>query len=254
MSVHDWTLVDAGIYHDFHMSWITHLKERLNEGLLPKGYYAMSEQHAGRRIADILTLHANTPLSDWPPPPLPAAGGTILAESPPKVRHKRSIEQELRSRRRSLSIRHVSGHHLIAIVEIVSLANKDRPQSIVQFAEKVESMLNAGIHVLLVDLFPPGLHDPQGMHDAIQQCLNSFEERYDLPADEPLTLASYVAGPCVEVYLERLAVGGVLPDDMPLFLHPDRYINVPLESTYQQAYRGVPEFWREVLEGRSHNP
>ena len=51
----------------------------------------------------------------------------------------------------------------------------------------------------------------------------------------------------MEVYLEHLAVGTALPE-MPLFLRPDRYVNVPLESTYQAAYRGLPAFWREVLE------
>jgi hypothetical protein len=53
----------------------------------------------------------------------------------------------------------------------------------------------------------------------------------------------------VETYLEHVAVGAALPE-MPLFLHHDRYINVPLEPTYQAAYRGVPAFWRDVLEGR----
>ena len=42
--------------------------------------------------------------------------------------------------------------------------------------------------------------------------------------------------------------------DMPLFLNPDRYINVPLESTYQAAYQGMPAFWRDVLEGRQALP
>jgi hypothetical protein len=36
---------------------------------------------------------------------------------------------------------------------------------------------------------------------------------------------------------------------MPLFLTPQRYINVPLEPTYQAAYRRVPAVWRGVLEG-----
>lgn len=253
MPVHDWARVQAGIFHAFHVAWIPQMQEVLNNGLLPKGYYALAEQHVGRKIADLLTLHAGYPSLDWPPSLPPADGGTLLAEAPPKVRRKQSIKADLRSRQRSLAIRHVSGHHLVAIVEIVSPANKDRSETVKEFAEKVGAMLHAGIHVLVVDLFPPGLHDPQGMHDAILQCLNSYEERYDLPADEPLTLASYVAGPCVDVYLEHLAVGGVLPD-MPLFLHPERFINVPLESTYQQAYRGVPEFWRDVLERQSDKP
>ena len=57
MPVHDWTSVDAGTFHAFHTAWITHLSETLNGGLLPSGYYAMPEQHAGRSIADVLTLH-----------------------------------------------------------------------------------------------------------------------------------------------------------------------------------------------------
>jgi hypothetical protein len=110
-----------------------------------------------------------------------------------------------------------------------------------------------GVHVLLLDLWPPGTQDPRGIHGVIQQRLNPFEGAYDLPADEPLTLASYAAGPSVDVYLEHVAVGAVLPE-MPLFLRPDRYVNVPLEATYQEAYRGLPAFWRDVLEGRETRP
>jgi hypothetical protein len=42
--------------------------------------------------------------------------------------------------------------------------------------------------------------------------------------------------------------------EMPLFLRPDRYVNVPLESTYQASYRSMPAFWRDVLEGRRFGP
>jgi hypothetical protein len=44
-----------------------------------------------------------------------------------------------------------------------------------------------------------------------------------------------------------MAVGAALPD-MPLFLRPDRYVNIPLERTYQEAFAGMPVFWRDVLE------
>ena len=52
---------------------------------------------------------------------------------------------------------------------------------------------------------------------------------------EELTLASYVAGPPVDAYLVKLAVGGSLPD-MPLFLQADRYIYFSLETTQQAAF------------------
>jgi hypothetical protein len=234
MPVQDWTLVEANIIHDFHVGWIPEIRKILNSGLLPAGYNALAEQHAGRAIADVLTLHA----SPVPPEPrlLPPATGE-------------TVEPAALTRRRTLAIRHVSGHRLVALLEIVSPSNKDRAQHVEDFAAKAVDALDLGVHVLVVDLFPPGPHDPHGMHGVIHQRLEQSEAGHDLPADEPLTLASYVAGPRVEIYGEQVAVGAVLPD-MPLFLRPDRYINVPLEPTYQAAYSGVPAFWRDVLEGR----
>jgi hypothetical protein len=136
----------------------------------------------------------------------------------------------------------------VALLEILSPGNKDRAQHVEEFAAKVVAALDVGVHVLIVDLFPPGAHDPQGIHGVIGQRLALANEAYDLPADEPLTLASHVGGVNIQANLEHLAVGMALPE-MPLYLRPDRYIEVPLESTYQAAYRGMPLFWRNVLEG-----
>ncbi len=247
MPVHDWTRVDAGIYHDFHVGWIPEIRKALNGGLLPEGYYALAEQHFGRPIADVLTLNASKP----PPEPLPLppdTGGIAVAEALPKVRRRQTVEPAALSRRRTLAIRHVSGHRLVALLEIVSPANKDRVETVEDFAAKAVSALDVGVHVLVVDLFPPGPHDPQRMHGVIWQRLQATDEAYDLPTDEPLTLASYVAGPKIEIHLNHVAVGASLPE-MPLFLRPDRYIYVPLEPTYHSAYQGMPAFWRAVLEG-----
>jgi hypothetical protein len=246
MPVHDWTRVEAGIFHDFHTVWISNIRTALNEGLLPQGYYALAEQHAGRAITDVLTLHASPATPELLPLP-PDTGGTAVAEAPPRVRRRQTIAPGALSRRRTLAVRHVSGHRLVALLEIVSPANKDLASHVEDFAAKVVSALDLGVHVLLVDLFPPGPQDPHGTHGVIRPRLDLSDEPYDLPADEPLTLAAYAAGPQVEIYLEHRRVGAALPD-MPLFLRPDRYVSVPLEPTYQAAYRGVPAFWRDVLE------
>ena len=97
----------------------------------------------------------------------------------------------------------------------------------------------------MVDLFPPGPRDPNGIHGAIWSGLS--DEPFALPTDEPLTLVAYSAGQRKKAYIEPTAVGRVLID-MPLFLTPERYINVPLEATYLAAYRGVPRKWKAVLE------
>jgi hypothetical protein len=98
---------------------------------------------------------------------------------------------------------------------------------------------------LLLDLQPPSRRDPQGIHDAIWSELT--DQHYQPPADKPLTLVAYSAGLSTRAFVEPVAVGDSLID-MPLFLETKSHVPVPLEATYQAAYRGVPERWRKVLE------
>jgi hypothetical protein len=241
MPVHDWTRVSAGVFHDFHGSWITHLKESLNGGLLPKGFYALAEQHAGLGIADILALQLTAGTEAH------ASGPSATVVAPPRVSRKlvASPMGVYRRARRTIAIRHVSGHRIVALLEVVSPANKDRPNSVRDFVDKAHGALGHGRHLLLIDLFPPGPSDPEGLHALIWDDVNPDEPPF--PADKPLLVAAYVAEPAPEAYAEPLAVGDNLPDG-PLFLEPGWHINVPLEATYHQAYRGVPEYWRGVLE------
>lgn len=243
MPLHDWSRVDAGTFHDFHNSWVVHLKEALNGGILPKGYYAQSEQHAGRFIADVLTLHAEA--KERGPAPTPV-GGLALAEAPPQAERKLTVSTAARSRRRTLTIRHVSGHRIIALVEIVSPANKDRQQHVDDFVVKVTTALAQGIHVTVGDFFAPTRHDPVGMNGAIWQPLDESEDAFTLGPATQFTLAAYVADAPVDVYLKYPVLGEPLPD-MPLFLTPAHYVNLPLERTYLAAFQGMPEVWRDVL-------
>jgi hypothetical protein len=244
MPVHDWTRVEAGIVHDFHLSWIARLKECLNSGLLPPDYYALAEQLAGGIGPDVLTLQSPAEEGNGPPPERP--GTVAVATAPPKVRLVVRPETDAYAlKRRTLVIRHVSRHRIVALVEILSPGNKASRHGLRSFLDKACSALAQGIHLLLIDLFPPTPRDPQGIHGALwQQVADAGHEH---PAAEPLTLAAYMAGPVPTAYVEPLAVGRELPD-MPLFLEPGEYVNVPLEATYQAAYRSVPRFYRDILE------
>jgi len=217
-----------------------------NGGLLPEGYYAMAEQHASKRIADILTLQVSEPVSSLTP--ISRDRGVAVADAPPKVDLKLVADAKAayRTQRRTLTIRHVSGHRVVALLEIVSPGNIDRAASVQEFAAKIDSAIEAGLHVLAVDLFPPGKHDPEGMHGAIWARYAS--EDHQVPSARPLTLSSYVGFPVVEAYVKHLAVGVAIPD-MPLFIDTDRYVEVPLDATYDAAFQDMPAFWREVVEG-----
>ena len=106
-------------------------------------------------------------------------------------------------------------------------------------------LLREGIHLLVVDLFPPSKRDPQGIHNAIWQEVS--DESFEFPADKPLTLASYCAGLESVAYVEPVAVGDVLPD-MPLFLETDLYVATPLEATYQAMWNVLPAAVKELLD------
>jgi hypothetical protein len=249
MPVHDWTRVSPGTWHAFHLSWISEIQESLNGGLLPPTYYAQAEQIAGPFGPDVLTLqepetpptgtNGTTSRSD-------EAGGVAVATAPPRVRITAEAEsRDYARKRRAIVIRHTSGDRIIALLELVSPGNKSSQQAINSFVEKAQASIFRGYHLLIVDLFPPGPRDPNGLHPAIWREFS--DEPYVQPANEPLTLAAYSAGERTRAYIEPTAVGRVLID-MPLFLTSDTYVNVPLEATYQGAYRGVPRKWKEVLE------
>ncbi|MGL4554093.1 MAG: hypothetical protein ACRC33_23265, partial [Gemmataceae bacterium] len=73
---------------------------------------------------------------------------------------------------------------------------------------------------------------------------------YTAPPGQPLTLAAYTAGLVPTAYVEPFAVGDPLTD-MPLFLRPDRYVNVPLEASYMATFRCMPRRDRERLDAPS---
>jgi hypothetical protein len=252
MPIHDWTRVSAGTFHDFHHAWIAELRRVLNGGLLPAGYYAQAEQVAGDVVPDMLTLQASNDAPSKTTPVSTSDGGIAVVEAPPRVSlHAEANEATVLARRqKQLVIHHASDDRIVALIEIVSPGNKHQRAAIDAFVDKSIAALNAGYHLLVFDLLSPGPLAPQGMHGAIW---TEFGGAYEPPPGKPLTLAAYVSSApfrgSTECYVEPTAVGTPLID-MPLFLDPGHYVNVPLESTYLAAYEGVPRRWKTVIEGQ----
>jgi hypothetical protein len=249
MPIHNWTRVTAGTFHDFHLSWIGELKRVLNGGLLPKGYYAMAEQVAGEMGPDVIALHTRRPNGEIDAGPI--SGATAVAAAPPQV----SLVQELSEdevyahRRRTLVIRHTSGDEVVALIEIISPGNKSGAGQVERQIDKIASAVDANVSVLVIDLFPPGRHDPHGLHGAFWEYVHGGE--FSPPRERPLTLVSYSPGQITRAYVESVAVGMPLPE-MPLFLNDEWYINAPLEATYRDAYATVAQRCKDVLEARSN--
>lgn len=244
MPVHDWTRVDAGIFHAFHHSWIEQIQRTLNSGLLPSEYYALPEQQAAGFGPDVLTLQSDEARGGH------ESGGGVLLEEP-QVRLVAESDQEFyRQRQKSVVVRHVSGDRIVAVVELVSHGNKSSQSALRSFVEKAVELLSRNIHLMVVDLFPPGPRDPDGIHAAIWKSFTGH--LYELPDSNPLTLAAYEAAGSVRAFVEHVDVGGSLPS-MPLFLRPRAHVPLPLEATYREAFAALAGRWRRVLEDTSHS-
>jgi hypothetical protein len=247
MPIHDWTRVDAGIFHHFHHAWIEQITRRLNAGLLPPDYYALAEQHAGGFGPVVLTLQGGRE-SDEPPVSHGSGSGNgargVLA-APPRARLVGETDLDFYRRKQSVvTVRHVSGDRVVAVVEVVSPGNKSTRRALASFVDKAAELLQRDIHLLILDLLPPGAHDPRGIHAAIWDEVAGQE--FTPPAGKPLTLAAYESAVAIRAYVEPVAVGDALPE-MPLFLVPGGHVPVPLDETYQSAWEAVPARWRRVV-------
>jgi len=248
MPMHDWTRVDPNDYHDFHLTWIGMLKSALNDGRLPAGYIALAEHTTPPIVPDIITLSMPGRAGDQPPS---LDGGLAIATAPPKVRFAATTDGRKQTTvgRRRVAIRHARNRHLVAVIEIVSPSNKAKRSELRDLIGKSVQLLRQGVHLVLIDPFPPTDRDPYGLHAVVWKELTG--ERFTPPVDKPLTVAAYAAlgENKYSSYVEPVAVGDLLPE-LPLFLTAERYILTPLEETYRAAWAGFPAELRTIVEGQ----
>lgn len=237
MPIHDWTRVRSNRFHDFHQKWTVAICNALN-ARLPAGYFALVDQRAGGPEPDVVALALD-------PPPAGAGDAVAVRLQAPKTRFTTRTENAGYARKANRVVVHHPDGDVIAVIEIVSPGNKDSRHALAAFARKAVTLLQAGVHLLIVDLFPPSRRDPQGLHKVIWDRL--ADDDFALPADKRLTLASYAAGEEIAAYLELVAVGDALPD-MPVFLTPEHYVMCPLEETYRTAWEQFPAPLRGPLE------
>ena len=218
----DWTRVSAGMWHDMHVGWTAELAGSLNRGLLPEPHFALAERTG---------FPAELPMPDIAVEIAIAAATDPLARPRPPYR---------------ITVRHPDGDRVVAIIEFASPGNRDAAVKVIRFARTIAAALEAGVHCLLIDPFPPTTAAPAGLHGAITTELGG-DHRPD--PDRPLTFAGYCATGVRHEYaaaVEPRAVGEPVPT-VPLFLDPDWFLPLDLAPSYAAAFRGCPEPVRERL-------
>jgi hypothetical protein len=211
----------------------------LNQSLLPEEFVAEARVQLGGQVqVDVGTFaeNAHTPNADsggvavWAPPK-PAATAPLAFEDT-DVLEVQVLKQD-------------EGPRLVAAIELISPANKDRPANRRMFAVKCASYLNCGVSVILVDVVTERSGNLQtellellqvSVPTAGQGALDLFAcacRTVPDPSKAPST-ATNGQGLRLEIWAGALAVGAPLPT-LPLWLQPDLCLPLDLEATYLAA-------------------
>ncbi len=218
MPLHDWT--DDGLWENFHYCWVFRLGEWLR-GVLPPGYRVYTGSFgraglAGPAEPDVAVSHSPATLS-------PTAAFVVEPDEELAVA---TIEPEL-----TLMVQR--GNRVVAVIEVVSPANKRGDARRDDTTRRYSSYLRGGVHLMLIDTLPrPAGHS---LADSIAGAL----ELPNQPALPPPAISVYrvsrTSEPCrVAVWRRLLAVGQPLPM-LPLPLTLDLQVPVDLETTYTRA-------------------
>jgi hypothetical protein len=213
----------------FHSTWANTICDELNDSLLPPRFHAIPNvQLSGTSVEiDVATLRedgwqvpTNGPGS-WVPP---AAGGTATIDFTGLDLFEVQVIYES------------GGPQLVAAIELLSPANKDRPANRRLFATKCASYLEDGASALIVDI----VTERHGSSHA--DLLDLLDVRTSPAWNSPTGLSAVAyrarrenAHTNIDWWTEVLTLGECLPK-MPLWIGIDVQVPIDLEATYKRTF------------------
>ncbi len=223
-------LVSRRAWESFHARWVNSIADAL-QATLPRRYFAEIQVHLGRSVeADVAEFEITANEEE---PPNGSTGGvavqTWAPPAPPVVftaTFLDDIEVHVRDER--------NDGRLVAVVELVSPANKDRPETRSAFAAKCAAYLKRGVGLIAVDIVTSRNFN---MHNELVRLLDVAAPL--MPEEESLIAVAYrptrrQQENRVEAWPTPLSVGGTLPT-LPLAIRGWRAIPVDLEAAYTDA-------------------
>jgi hypothetical protein len=129
------------------------------------------------------------------------------------------------------------GRQLVAAVELVSPANKDRAENRRAFVTKCAALLQQGVCVSIVDLVTTRHFN---LYTELLALIGRTDPAFspDPPSVYAVTCRARKVGqkPKLEIWAHGLAVGRPLPT-LPLWLTEDLAVSLDLEASYEDACR-----------------
>jgi hypothetical protein len=220
-------------WEGLHGQWPAVIVQQLRKKL-PAGYVAEPRVHSGSQVEiDVAAFEQGDRLRSATGAGQGGVATAVWAPPRPSVQVETSLpdcdeyEVKIFDAQR--------GRHLVAAIEIVSPANKDRPEHRNLFIAKCAALVQKGVAVSIIDLVTPRRFN-------LYSELLSFVGHSDPTLGDPPP-ALYAAScrwtsqdsrSILEAWSHELSVGEPLPT-LPLWLSRDLVVPLDLESSYEQA-------------------
>jgi hypothetical protein len=214
-------------WQGFHTSWAGELARHLNHELPPRYFAGPHVQPGGQLQVDVAAFEERRPA--------PGAGGTTATAvwAPPLAPIIVPLDLGALDAYSVQILNDEEGPNLVAAIELLSPANKDRPASRRAFAVRCAGYLQQSVSMVVVDVVTTRGSNP---HVELRALLGIAG-----PGDwAPLPDLSAVAyrtvnlenGPQLEAWPAALRLGERLPI-LPLWLSPDTSLPLDLERGYE---------------------
>lgn len=220
-------------WEGFHASWPLMLVSRLFPHL-PAGYSAEPRVHLGAFYEiDVGAFESEPPAAD----PNDSGGVATLPRSTPAPTQVIDVDIGDQYEYEVLVFDMNRDRHLVAAVEFVSPANKDRPEHRRAFTAKCATLLQKGICVTIVD---PVTTRRANLYEELLELLDRSDSSLgpDPPSTYAITCRSRKMGrrSKLESWISPLVLGQPLPE-LPLWLTENLFVPLELEASYEDTCR-----------------
>ena len=224
MPLHDWS--ELKNWEGFHSAWMHEIQRELKASL-PRGYRAFLGSTPSLTLSEIEGKPDVTVADSLWPRAKADADGTSLLPAPDYEFAVTTLEEDP-------TVMVLSGARIVAVVELVSPGNKDRPERREKYGGRYRNYLAGIVNLMIVDV-----HRRPFAFSFAQFLATAYE--FPAPVLPTPSVVSYGVSPLgrgdgstVDLWQRPLEVGKPLPA-LPLTLCGTDRVMVNLEPTYARA-------------------
>ena len=216
-------------WDSFHGAWAEAMAQHLNQLLLPEHFVAEARVKLGGQVEiDVGTFAEEGSTTS-------SGHGGVALWAPPQPTATAPLDFQIPDVFEVHVLHEEGGPRLVAAIELVSPANKDRPSHRRMFAVKCASYLQSGVNVMIIDVVTERAGN---LHSELLELLPAqlstpAKGNHDLYATAYRTVAGS-QGLTLETWAKTLSLRQDLPT-LPLWIMPDLALPIDLETTYLAA-------------------